>query len=88
MSEVERLSDGIVSIGPGTMYGSIKRMLDEGLIEEIDGHADPDTADQRRRYYRCTERGQAVCEAELQRVSKLLRNAMPVTAIPNLGQHR
>jgi Transcriptional regulator PadR-like family len=48
MGDVERLSGGAVKIGPGTLYGSIKRMLADGLIEESDERPDPRPDDQRR----------------------------------------
>lgn len=86
MRDVEALSDGAVRIGPGTMYGSIKRMLREGLIEESDERPDPEMDDERRRYYRCTGLGERVCAAEVERLTKLLRNAFPRRAIPGLGQ--
>ena len=86
MSDVEELSEGAVKIGPGTMYGSIKRMLAEGLIEETDERPDPEMDDERRRYYRCTALGQRVCQAEVERLTKLLRNAFPRRAIPGLGR--
>lgn len=73
MSEIEQVTEGLVKIGPGTMYGSIKRMLAEGLIEESVDRPDPD--DQRRRYYRSTRLGESVCAAELERMDRLLKNA-------------
>jgi len=85
MREVEDLSGGAVRIGPGTMYGSIKRMLAEGLIEESDERPDPEMDDERRRYYRCTGLGERVCRAEVERLTKLLKNAFPHGAIPGLG---
>ena len=84
MRDVEALSDGAVKIGPGTMYGSIKRMLTEGLIEESDERPDPEMDDERRRYYRCTGLGVQVCSAEVERLTSLLRNAFPRRAIPRL----
>ena len=75
MSEVERLSDGAVRMGPGTLYGSIKRMLADGLIEETAERPDPALDDQRRRYYRLTGLGQQVCIAELRRLETLIRRA-------------
>jgi DNA-binding PadR family transcriptional regulator len=86
MQDVEALSDGAVKIGPGTLYGSIKRMLADGLIEESDERPDPDMDDQRRRYYRCTALGERVCGAEVERLTKLLKNAFPRRAIPGLGR--
>lgn len=75
MSEVERLSDGAVRMGPGTLYGSIKRMLADRLIEETAERPDPALDDQRRRYYRLTGLGQQVCTAELRRLETLIRRA-------------
>ncbi|MGH2757731.1 MAG: PadR family transcriptional regulator [Actinomycetota bacterium] len=85
MRDVEALSGGVVKIGPGTMYGSIKRMLVEGLIEESDERPDPEMDDERRRYYRCSALGEQVCNAEVERLTKLLRNAFPRKARPGLG---
>lgn len=75
MSEVERLSDGAVRMGPGTLYGSIKRMLADELIEETAERPDPALDDQRRRYYRLTGLGERVCAAELRRLDTLIRRA-------------
>ena len=86
MRDIEVLSDGAVKIGPGTMYGSIKRMLNAGLIEESDERPDPEMDDERRRYYRCTGLGARVCTAEAERVRTLLKNAFPRWAIPDVGR--
>jgi DNA-binding PadR family transcriptional regulator len=75
MRDVERLSDGAVRMGPGTLYGSVKRMLTDGLIEETSERPDPDLDDQRRRYYRVTGLGERVCAAEIQRISALFDQA-------------
>ena len=75
MRDVEDLSDGHVKMGPGTLYGSVKRMLKDGLIEEADERPDPELDDQRRRYYRLTALGQGVRAAELQRLETLVRRA-------------
>ena len=52
MLEVEVMTSGRVEMGPGTLYGTIKRMLKADLIEESDERPDPDLDDERRRYYR------------------------------------
>jgi DNA-binding PadR family transcriptional regulator len=70
MLEVEANTDGQVNMGPGTLYGSIKRMLKAGLIEESDERPDPEMDDQRRRYYRLTGMGRRVLRAESQRLMK------------------
>ena len=75
MSEVEQMTDGEVSMGPGTLYGAIKRMLNAGLIEESDDRPDPELDDQRRRYYRTTGFGARVLDAELSRLDQLIRAA-------------
>ena len=75
MGEVEALSDGAVRMGPGTLYGSIKRLLADGLIEESEERPDPQLDDQRRRYYRLTGLGERVCAAELSRLEALIRRA-------------
>ena len=75
MNDVERLSGGAVKMGPGTLYGAIKRLLGDGLIEESAERPDPALDDQRRRYYRLTGLGERVCSAELARLSNLLQRA-------------
>ena len=75
MREVAILSDGQMSIGPGTLYGSIKKMLAGGLIEESHRRPDPEPDDARRRYYRITESGRRVVVAEAERLSRLVREA-------------
>ena len=59
---------GEVRLGPGTLYGSLKRLLEAGLIEERGERADPSLDDERRRYYRITEYGLAVARAEARRL--------------------
>ncbi len=72
MRDVADLSGGVVRMGSGTLYTAIKRMLDQGLIEETDERPDPAMDDQRRRYYRLTALGQRVGAAEHARLSALL----------------
>jgi DNA-binding PadR family transcriptional regulator len=76
MQLVERQSGGTFKMGPGTLYGSIKRMLADGLIEEAG--ARPDQAqeeDQRRRYYRLTGVGHKAVRAEAERLAILVAQA-------------
>lgn len=75
MQEAEQLSAGRVKMGPGTLYGSIKRMLEAGLIEESDERPDPALDDERRRYYRLTEFGSRVAHAEAARLVALVNAA-------------
>lgn len=75
MQEVEQISAGRVKMGPGTLYGSIKRMLAAGLIEESEERPDPALDDERRRYYRLTEFGGRVARAEADRLAALVQTA-------------
>jgi len=75
MLEIERLTGGAVRMGPGTLYGTIKRMLAAGLIEEMDERPDPALDDERRRYYRSTTLGRAVLAAETARMAGLVSAA-------------
>ncbi len=72
MQEVARLTDGRLRLGPGTLYRSIRTMLDEGLIAESDERPDPALDDDRRRYYRLTDFGLRVGQAELERLARLV----------------
>jgi DNA-binding PadR family transcriptional regulator len=77
MREVEEETGGAVRLGPGTLYRSIKRLLDDGLIEESDDPDDPDdpARDARRRYYRLTAPGERAARAEAERLDRVLRLA-------------
>jgi DNA-binding PadR family transcriptional regulator len=72
MLEVGRLTGGATKMGPGTLYGTLKRLLSAGLIEEAEERPDPELDDERRRYYRITRLGTRVLQAETARVSVLL----------------
>lgn len=72
MRDVADLSGGTVRMRSGTLYTSIKRMLEQGLIEEAEERPDPALDDQRRRYYRLTALGQRVGAAEARRLSGLV----------------
>jgi len=74
MREVEEETGGAVRLGPGTLYRSIKRLLDDGLIVESDRRPDPDD-DERRRYYRITDLGRQAARAEAERLESMLRLA-------------
>jgi DNA-binding PadR family transcriptional regulator len=75
MDHVAQTTDGQIKMGPGTLYGTIKRLLSGGLIEESAERPDPEMDDERRRYYRLTRFGQRVMEAEAQRYAKLVKLA-------------
>jgi DNA-binding PadR family transcriptional regulator len=73
MQEIALRTDNQVQLGPGTLYGTIKRLLADGLIEESDERPDPELDDERRRYYRLTELGRRAASAEAQRLAQLVR---------------
>src|SRR4051794_29430047 len=75
MSEIARITDGAIRVGPGTLYTSIKRLLVAGLLEETSERPDPGLDDQRRRYYRLTAAGREVASAEVQRLRALVAAA-------------
>ena len=76
MSEVEQMTEGEVSMGPGTLYGAIKRMLAAGLIEESANRPIAKYDDERRRcYYRLTRLGRSVATEEAERLAALVRVA-------------
>ena len=81
MGDVEQLSDGVIKMGPGTLYGTIKKLVADGLIEQSDTRPDPAMDDQRRKYYRLTALGEAACAAEIQRLANLIeRTRRPAPA--------
>ena len=75
MREVESMTDGEVTMGPGTLYGTVKKMLNAGLIEETDQRPDPELDDERRRYYQIAGLGVAVLNAETARLERLVQTA-------------
>ena len=75
MREVAEATDGQIRLGPGTLYGAIKKLLVDGLIEETDERPDPELDDSRRRYYRLTKHGARVASAEAQRLAQLVKLA-------------
>lgn len=75
MREVERRSGGSLRLHAGTLYRALARLLESGLIEELDERPDPDHDDQRRRYYRLSPLGIAVARAEAQRLAGQLAAA-------------
>ena len=77
MAEVARITNGAVRLGPGAVYTTIKRLVDDGLIEESDDRPDPDVDDQRRRYYRLTALGQTVAAANVRQLEALVNAVRP-----------
>lgn len=73
MQEVLERTGGAVRIWPATLYGTLERLIGEGLIEESDERPAPELDDARRRYYRLTRRGHRVLDLECERLEDLLR---------------
>jgi DNA-binding PadR family transcriptional regulator len=69
---VEAATDGMVRMGPGTLYGSIGRMVSSGLIEETGRGRSRTMDDERRRFYRATTLGRRVLEAETERLARVV----------------
>jgi DNA-binding PadR family transcriptional regulator len=82
MQDVSARTDGKVRLSAGTLYSAIRRMLDQGLIEELRNSPDPASDDERRRYYRLTRLGRNVATAEARRLSDLLSHARATGLIP------
>jgi DNA-binding PadR family transcriptional regulator len=72
MQEVLDRTDGKVRLWPATLYGTLKHLLEDELIEESGARPAPDQDDARRRYYRLTKLGRRVLNAECQRLEKLV----------------
>ncbi len=75
MLDVARQTNDALQLGPGTLYGCLKRMLAARLVEESDERPDPELDDQRRRYYRMTDIGQRVVRAEARRLTNAVSAA-------------
>ncbi|MGH9340862.1 MAG: PadR family transcriptional regulator [Acidobacteriota bacterium] len=75
MQEVAEHSGGEIRLGPGTLYGAIKRLLAAGYIEETDERPDPELDDSRRRYYHLSGSGRKAVAAEAERLASLVRLA-------------
>ena len=88
--EVESMTDGHIRMGPGTLYGSIQRMLNSGLIEQVArprigtrGQAAATSEDERRRYYRLSAFGRRVLELELARLARVVVLARAKNLLPD-----
>lgn len=75
LCEVAAQSDGAVKLLPGTLYNLLKRMLDDGWIEELDERPEPAEDDERRRYYRLSGVGEKIASLEAERLAGLVRAA-------------
>ncbi len=79
MKEVESVSRGQFTMGPGTLYTTIQRLLELELIEETASSSD---SERRRRYYRLSRSGRQVFEAEVNRMESLVRSAQRRKLVP------
>jgi DNA-binding PadR family transcriptional regulator len=75
IQDVSARTNGKLKLSPGTLYRSIQRMLEQGLLVETEERPAPEMDDERRRYYRVTPFGEAVARAETERLSQLVRMA-------------
>ena len=82
MQDVGARTEGKVVLSAGTLYTAIRRMLEQGLIEELRESPDPDSGDERRRCYRLTQFGRDVAVAEARRLSSMLEHARATKLIP------
>lgn len=83
MKQVESDSQGKVKMGPGTLYGSLGRMIEAGLIRESDKKVDPKMDDERRVYYKITAAGQKALMLELERYREVVAVAKQLRLSPN-----
>ncbi len=82
IQDVAARTGGSITLSPGTLYRSIQRMLEQGLIEESSERPAPEFDDERRRYYRITKWGTRVARAEAERLSRLLHLARAQGLMP------
>ena len=82
MQDVAARTGGKVQLSAGTLYSSISRMLEQGLIEELAKSPDPSSTDERRRYYRLTRFGRRAAAAEVERLNALLQQARATGLVP------
>lgn len=80
--DISSRTDGQIRLSPSSLYAAIRRLLETGLIEELDERPDPDHDDERRRYYRLTGLGRAVAIAEGRRLERLLKDARATGLLP------
>ncbi len=82
MREIAARTDSGMRLGPGSLYGSLKRLLEAGLIAESAERPDLDLDDERRRYYRLTEPGWVAAQVEAARLEALVRRARAKRLLP------
>ena len=82
MQDVAERTGGAVQLSAGTLYSSIRRMLEQGLIVELRASPDPTSTDERRRYYRLAKFGRRVAAAEVARLNALVQQARATGLVP------
>jgi DNA-binding PadR family transcriptional regulator len=82
IQDVEARTDGALRLSAGTLYRSIQRMLEQGLLLETRDRPAPEHDDERRRYYRITPLGTSVARAETRRLTGLVRMAREAGFVP------
>jgi DNA-binding PadR family transcriptional regulator len=82
IQDIAARTDGAIRLSAGTLYRSLQRMLEQGLIEETEDRPAPDEDDERRRYYRMTTFGATVARAEASRLQELVRLARASGFVP------
>ena len=85
MREVRANTEGKLRLGPGTLYRSIKQLLEAEIIEESEERPDPALDDERRRYYRLTAFGHRVAVAEAERLERIVDTARARQLLPEAG---
>ena len=88
IKEVQDRTNGDVTLGAGTLYSMLKRLLAEGLVVESGDRPDRSVDDERRRYYRLTAFGRDVAIAEIRRLESLVSQARQKKLVPTLGHRR
>jgi len=85
IQDIEQRTDGEVTLSTSTLYGAIKRMMRDGLVERSDERPDPEVDDERRRYYKITDFGRDVARHEarrIERLAKVVRKSQLLTRAP------
>jgi DNA-binding PadR family transcriptional regulator len=85
MRDIAERTNGALRLSPSSLYASIKRLLEQGLIEELAERPDPEHDDERRRYYDLTRLGRRVAMSEAQRLERLLADARAIGLLPKRG---
>jgi DNA-binding PadR family transcriptional regulator len=86
LKDVQEQSGGRVRLGPGTIYGTLQRLMEQGWVEESEGPARP--VDERRKYYRLTRAGREAVRQEIDRLDALVRAARGQRPAPSPSKTR